>query len=83
MEAVSARYAGGRARARTRLGMKVEVLPAELFPDEVVVVLERLCADSGVDFGHHSALVLDSGVQHCGVEKYTTKGCLTLKPERF
>lgn len=43
-------------------------LPAELFTDEVVVGLKRLCADSCVDFGQHPVLILDSGVQHCGSE---------------
>lgn len=44
---------------------KSKGLPAELFTDEVVVVLKRLCADSGEDVGHHSALIHDGGVQHC------------------
>lgn len=48
-------------------------LPAEFLADEVVVGLERLCADSCVDFGHHSALIHDGRVQHCGVQDCTTK----------
>lgn len=48
-------------------------LPAQLFADEVVVGLKGLGADSCVDFGHHSVLIHDGGVQHCGVENCTTK----------